>query len=206
MSLSGILNTHVMAANLLEDAAAPTEQKAALLPRLATGEIRGCLSLSEPDAGTDTSALKCRAERDGDEYVITGTKTWVTNGERAGPRRARGAHRRRASRASWSRRSRASASAAITVSRNIRKLGYKGLETVEMSYDGHRVPADARARRRGRARARAALHPLGARGRPHQHRGARRAASRAPRSRPRSATRSSARRSASRSRSTRRSR
>ncbi len=57
MSLTGILNTHVMAANLLKMQGTP-EQKAGLLPRMATGELRGCLSLSEPDAGTDTSALE----------------------------------------------------------------------------------------------------------------------------------------------------
>ena len=83
MSLSGVLNTHVMAANLLK-LNGTEEQRRQWLPRLAAGEIRGALSLSEPDAGTDTSALTCKAVRDGDEYVITGTKTWVTNGQRAG--------------------------------------------------------------------------------------------------------------------------
>ena len=51
---------------------------------MATGERRGALSLSEPDAGSDTRNISCRAERDGDEYVLNGTKAWVTNGERAG--------------------------------------------------------------------------------------------------------------------------
>ena len=60
------------------------EQQERWLPRLATGELRGCLSLSESDAGSDTRNIACRAVRDGDEYVITGTKMWVTNGERAG--------------------------------------------------------------------------------------------------------------------------
>jgi alkylation response protein AidB-like acyl-CoA dehydrogenase len=72
MSLSGVLNTHVMAANLLK-ASGTEEQRKRWLPALAGGETRGCLSLSEPDAGSDTSALTCRAVRDGDEYVITGT-------------------------------------------------------------------------------------------------------------------------------------
>src|SRR5437667_4583984 len=66
MSLSGILNTHVMAANLLK-MQGTEEQKQRWLPRLATGEIRGCLSLSEPDAGSATSAISCKAVRDGDE-------------------------------------------------------------------------------------------------------------------------------------------
>ena len=66
MSLSGILNTHVMVANLI-GANGTDEQRGRWLPVLATGEVRGALSLSEPDAGSDTGALTCRAERDGDE-------------------------------------------------------------------------------------------------------------------------------------------
>jgi alkylation response protein AidB-like acyl-CoA dehydrogenase len=54
------------------------------LPRLATGEIRAAFSLSEPDAGSDAASLRCKATPDGDEYVIDGTKMWVTNGQRAG--------------------------------------------------------------------------------------------------------------------------
>jgi alkylation response protein AidB-like acyl-CoA dehydrogenase len=139
MSLTGILNTHVMAANLLKMQGTP-EQKAGLLPRMATGELRGCLSLSEPDAGTDTSALKCRAEPDGDEYVITGTKTWVTNGTRAGLV-ALAARTPEGITCFMVEKEPGERSGSITVSRNIPKLGYKGLETVEMSWDGERVPA-----------------------------------------------------------------
>jgi len=139
MSLTGILNTHVMAANLLKMQGTP-EQKEGLLPRMATGELRGCLSLSEPDAGTDTSALKCRATPDGDEYVITGTKTWVTNGTRAGLV-ALAARTPEGITCFMVEKEPGERSGSITVSRNIPKLGYKGLETVEMSWDGERVPA-----------------------------------------------------------------
>jgi len=141
MSLTGILNTHVMAANLLKMQGTDA-QKQRLLPRLATGEVRGCLSLSEPDAGTDTSALKCRAERDGDEYVITGTKTWVTNGVRAGLV-ALAARTQEGITCFMVEKEPGERWGSVTVSRNIPKLGYKGLETVEMSWDGQRVPADA---------------------------------------------------------------
>src|SRR6476646_9525710 len=82
MSLSGIVNTHTIAAYIIGQNGTD-EQKRHWLPRLATGEIRGCLSLSESDAGSDTRNISCRAVRDGEEYVITGTKMWVTNGERA---------------------------------------------------------------------------------------------------------------------------
>ncbi len=70
MSLSGIVNTHTIAAYIIVHHGTE-EQKQRWLPRLATGELRGCLSLSEADAGSDTRNLSCRAVRDGDEYVIT---------------------------------------------------------------------------------------------------------------------------------------
>ncbi len=83
MSLTGIVNTHTMCATLIMHHGTP-EQQERWLPTMATGERRGALSLSEPDAGSDTRNISCRAERDGDEYVLNGTKAWVTNGERAG--------------------------------------------------------------------------------------------------------------------------
>ena len=83
MSLTGVINTHTMCATLIM-AHGTDEQKQRWLPAMAAGERRGALSLSEPDAGSDTRNISCRAERDGDEYVLNGTKAWVTNGERAG--------------------------------------------------------------------------------------------------------------------------
>ncbi len=80
MSLTGIVNTHTMAATLIMTHGSE-EQKERWLPTMATGERRGALSLSEPDAGSDTRNISCRAQRDGDEYVINGSKAWVTNGE-----------------------------------------------------------------------------------------------------------------------------
>jgi alkylation response protein AidB-like acyl-CoA dehydrogenase len=141
MSLSGIVNTHTIAAHLIVHHGTE-EQKQRWLPRMASGELRGCLSLSEADAGSDTRNLSCRAVRDGDEYVVTGTKMWVTNGERAGivalaVRTEEGISCLIVEKEPGPR------TGGITVSRNIGKLGYKGIETVEMTYDGHRVPADA---------------------------------------------------------------
>ncbi len=141
MSLSGVLNTHVMAANLLK-LQGTEEQRERWLPRLAAGEIRGCLSLSEPDAGSDTSAISCRAVRDGDDYVITGTKTWVTNGQRAGLIALAARTDEGITCFMVEKEPDAPTTGGITVSRNIGKLGYKGIETVEMAYDGHRVGAD----------------------------------------------------------------
>jgi alkylation response protein AidB-like acyl-CoA dehydrogenase len=141
MSLSGIINTHTMCAtNILRFG---TEvQKQRWLPDLASGAKRGALSLSEPDAGTDTRNISCRVTRDGDEWIVNGTKTWVTNGERASlillaARTDEGISAFVVEKEPGPR------SGGVTVSKNISKLGYKGLETVEMSYDDHRMPADA---------------------------------------------------------------
>src|SRR5438105_6838116 len=141
MSLTGILNTHFITATLIAGHGTD-EQKTRLLPPMAAGEVRGCLSLSEADAGSDTRAIRCKATPDGDEYVIDGTKMWVTNGERAGlvtlaARTPEGVT------CFMVEKDPGPTFGGISVSRTIPKLGYKGLETVEMSYSGHRVPADA---------------------------------------------------------------
>src|SRR5437660_7172376 len=83
MSLSGIMNTHFMAIYLLKKYGTD-EQKRRWLPKMATGELRAALSMSEPGAGSDVQSIQCRATRDGDAYVVNGTKMWVTNGLRAG--------------------------------------------------------------------------------------------------------------------------
>jgi len=141
MSLSGIINTHAMCAtNILSFGTEAQKQR--WLPDLASGAKRGALSLSEPDAGTDTRNISCRVTPDGDEWVVNGTKTWVTNGERASlillaARTDEGISAFVVEKEPGLR------SGGVTVSKNISKLGYKGLETVEMSYADHRMPADA---------------------------------------------------------------
>jgi butyryl-CoA dehydrogenase len=141
MSLSGIVNTHTIAASVIMRNGT-REQQERWLPRLATGELRGCLSLSESDAGSDTRNIACRAVPDGDEYVITGTKMWVTNGERAGIV-ALAARTDEGITCFIVEKEPGPTFGGITVSKNIGKLGYKGIETVEMVYDGHRVGADS---------------------------------------------------------------
>ena len=141
MSLTGILNTHMIAATLIARHGT-ADQRARWLPPMAAGDVRGALSLSEPDAGSDTKALRCKATPDGDEYVIDGTKMWVTNGERSGivalaARTPEGVTCFMVEKRPGTR------SGGIGVSRTIGKLGYKGVETVEMTYSDHRVPADA---------------------------------------------------------------
>jgi alkylation response protein AidB-like acyl-CoA dehydrogenase len=139
MSLTGIVNTHTMAATLIM-AHGTDEQKQRWLPSMATGERRGALSLSEPDAGSDTRNIACKAQRDGDEYVLNGTKAWVTNGERAAIV-ALAARTDEGISAFIVEKEPGPTFAGISVGKHVGKLGYKGVETVEMAYVDHRIPA-----------------------------------------------------------------
>jgi len=139
MSLAGVLNTHTIVVTLLSRNGTE-EQKKEHLPRLATGEIRAAFSLSEPDAGSDAASLRCKAELDGDEYVINGTKMWVTNGVRAALV-ALAARTPEGITCFIYEKEPEVSSESLQVSRTIEKLGYKGLETVEMAYIDHRIPA-----------------------------------------------------------------
>ncbi len=138
MSLSGIVNTHTMVATLLAEHGTD-EQKQRWLPAMATGERRGALSLSEPDAGSDTRNISCKAVRDGVEYIVNGTKAWVTNGERAALV-ALAARTEEGISALIVEKEPGPAFEGISVSKHVDKLGYRGLETVEMTYVDHRVP------------------------------------------------------------------
>ena len=139
MSLTGVVNTHLICATLIR-LHGTESQKREWLPQLASGARRGALSLSEPDAGSDTRNIRCRAVPDGDEYVIDGTKMWVTNGERSGLV-ALAARTPEGVTCFMVEKEPGPSYGGIRVSRKIDKLGYKGVETVEMTYEGHRVPA-----------------------------------------------------------------
>ncbi len=78
MSVSGIINSHLIMAAAVQRFGTD-QQKQSFLPRLATGELRGAIALTEPDCGTDLQAVRTRAERKGNAYVVNGTKTWITN-------------------------------------------------------------------------------------------------------------------------------
>ena len=139
MSLTGIINTHTMAATLVMRHGTD-EQKARWLPSMAAGDRRGAMSLSEPDAGSDTRNISCKAVRDGDEYVVDGTKAWVTNGETSSlvalvARTEEGISNFVVEKEPGP------TFEGITVASHVGKLGYRGVETVEMSYVDHRVPA-----------------------------------------------------------------
>ena len=148
MAPTGIFNSHLMLALAIEKFGTAA-QRARWLPRLASGELRGGLALTEPDAGTDLQGIRMTARRDGDEYVVDGTKTWISNGihgsafallvkidPAAVPRytgmslliadtQVDGAPR-----------------PGFRVGRKLGKLGYKAIDSAEMIFDGCRFPTD----------------------------------------------------------------
>ena len=143
MSLSGAMGGHTVVAKLLL-AFGTDEQKQHFLPRMATGEIRATMALTEPGGGSDLQAMTTVARRDGDDFVVNGAKTWISNARRSqviallcktdptatpkhkgisillvehGP--------------------------GLTVSRDLPKLGYKGVESCELSFENYRTPASS---------------------------------------------------------------
>ena len=82
MSLAGAMGGHTVVAKLLVTYGTP-EQQDAYLPKMATGEIRATMALTEPGGGSDLQAMRTTARRDGDEYVVNGAKTWITNARRS---------------------------------------------------------------------------------------------------------------------------
>src|SRR6266540_3500012 len=141
MSLSGILNTHFLAVYLLKQYGSE-EQRQRWLPRMATGELRAALSMSEPGAGSDVQAIQCRAVREGDSYVVNGTKMWVTNGLRAGlvvllcktDPEADPPHKGM-SVLMVEKEPEAQKFEGITIPPNIEKMGYHGVETTELAFE-----------------------------------------------------------------------
>ncbi len=142
MGVAGILGSHSLACRMI--AMHGTEdQKRRYLPGLASGERRTGIGLTEPDAGTDLQGIRTVARRDGDHYVVTGTKTWITNARYADPLPvlvktdpdATPAHR------GMSVLLVDADTPGYTVTKDIPKLGYKGTESCEVVLDGARVPA-----------------------------------------------------------------
>jgi alkylation response protein AidB-like acyl-CoA dehydrogenase len=149
MSLSGVLNTHFISAWMIKTHGTD-EQKDRLLPRMATGELRFAYSMTEPHAGSDVQAIRTRAVREEDEYVITGQKMWATNALRAGAimllavTDPKAEPRHRGMTAFIVEKSPGQEQApGLEISKPLSKLGYKGVETVALSFDGFRTPASS---------------------------------------------------------------
>jgi alkylation response protein AidB-like acyl-CoA dehydrogenase len=147
MSLSGILNTHFMGCYLI-DKFGTQEQKERLLPKMATGEMRAALAMSEPEAGSDVQAIRTKAVREGDEYVVDGQKMWLTNGLRADivmtlvktDPTAQPPHKGMSMLIVEKEGGNPQPAPGLDVGKNIEKMGYKGVETTEMTFAGFRLP------------------------------------------------------------------
>jgi alkylation response protein AidB-like acyl-CoA dehydrogenase len=140
MSLAGAMGGHSVVASLIARFGT-SSQRASYLPRLATGEIRATMALTEPDGGSDLQAMRTVARRDGDFFVLDGTKMWITNARRAGriavlcktDPAASPPHRGMSILL-------VEPGPGLTVSRDLPKLGYKGVETCEIAFESCRVP------------------------------------------------------------------
>jgi alkylation response protein AidB-like acyl-CoA dehydrogenase len=143
MSLAGAMGGHTVVAKLIATFGTD-EQKQRYLPRMATGEIRAAMALTEPGGGSDLQAIRTTARRDGADYLVDGTKTWISNARRAQliallcktHPAAEPAHRGISLLL-------AEHGPGLTVSRDLPKLGYKGVESCEISLDGYRAPASS---------------------------------------------------------------
>jgi len=143
MSLAGAMGGHTVVAKLILDYGTP-EQKDTYLPRMATGELRTTMALTEAGGGSDLQAMRTSAVRVGDEYVVNGSKTWITNARRA----ALVALLCKTDPAATPPHKGISIllvekGPGFTLSRDLPKLGYKGVESCEISFDDFRVPTSA---------------------------------------------------------------
>jgi alkylation response protein AidB-like acyl-CoA dehydrogenase len=152
ISISGIVNTHFIGSYLLMKFGTD-EQKDYFLPKMATGELRAAFSLSEPGLGSDVQAISTSAKKDGDDWVINGQKMWVTNGLRSGvvfvlaksDRDADPPYRGMTCFICEKEPGAAENSgefAGLEVPPQIKKMGYKGVESTELVFNGYRAPSN----------------------------------------------------------------
>jgi alkylation response protein AidB-like acyl-CoA dehydrogenase len=142
MSLTGPIGTHHVMAQVISDHGT-TEQKEKWLPRMAAGELRGGLALTEPGGGSDVQALQTVAKRDGDDYILTGSKLFITNAQHGGgfavltktDPHADPVHR------GMSCFIVEKPTDGFSVGRKLDKLGYRGVDTSELLFERARVPA-----------------------------------------------------------------
>jgi alkylation response protein AidB-like acyl-CoA dehydrogenase len=142
MSLAGAMGGHSVVATLLARFGTP-EQQDRWLPRMATGEVRAAMALTEPSGGSDLQDIRTRAVRSGDEYVVDGSKSWITNARHAGliatlVKTDPSAEPRHAGISIL-----LVEPGQVEVSRDLPKLGYRGVESCELSFAGSRVPVEA---------------------------------------------------------------
>jgi len=153
MSVSGVINTHFIVSWMIMHHGTP-EQKEYYLPRMATGEVRGAFSMSEPGCGSDVSAITSRAVREGDDYVVNGQKMWLTNGGsstlvavlvRTDGEVDEGSsvYKKMSTFLIEKPSGFGEVRPGLTIPGKIEKMGYKGVDTTELVMDNLRLPADA---------------------------------------------------------------
>jgi alkylation response protein AidB-like acyl-CoA dehydrogenase len=150
ISISGVVNTHFIGSYLLMKFGTD-EQKETFLPKMATGELRAAFSLSEPEVGSDVQGIKATATKDGDDWVLNGQKMWVTNGLLSGvvfvlmkndtkadpPYKGMTCFITEKDPGAEENTGRF---AGLVIPPKIKKMGYKGVESTELLYDGYRCP------------------------------------------------------------------
>ncbi len=149
MSVSGIVNTHFIVAYMLMQHGTE-EQKRYYLPRMATGEVRGAFSMSEPGCGSDVSAIKTKAVRQGDGYVVNGQKMWLTNGGSSTlvavlvktDEGAESVYKNMTTFLVEKPAGFGEVRPGLSVPGKIEKMGYKGVDTTELVFDGFEIGAD----------------------------------------------------------------
>ena len=142
MAITGIFNSHLMLALAIERYGTEAQKKG-WLPRLASGDVRGGLALTEPDAGTDLQGIRMTAKADGNGYVINGTKTWISNGIEGScfallVKTDPDATPRHKGMSLFV----APKQEGFTVGRKLEKLGYKSIDSGEIVFENYRLPAD----------------------------------------------------------------
>lgn len=150
MSVSGVINTHFIVAYMIRQHGTAA-QKQHFLPRMATGEVRGAFSMSEPELGSDVAAIRTKAKRDADgNYVINGQKMWLTNGGSstlvaALVRTEEGADKPHQNLTTFLVEKPAGfgeVAPGLTIPGKIDKMGYKGIDTTELVFDDYKASAD----------------------------------------------------------------
>ncbi len=141
MAITGIFNSHLIMATLVQRFGTE-EQKQYFLPRFASGELRGGLGLTEPNAGTDLQSIRTKAIKNGDHYIINGSKTWISNGiegtcfallTKTNPDISP-AHKGMSFFI-------VEKAEGFTVSKKMEKLGYKSIDSAELVFENFKVPA-----------------------------------------------------------------
>jgi len=150
MSVSGVINTHFILSYMIGQHGTE-EQKKKYLPRMVTGEIRGAFSMSEPGLGSDVAAIRSKAVRDGDEYVLSGSKMWLTNGENATlvaflmktDEGSESPYKNLTTFLVDKEPGLGEVRPGFSIPGRIEKMGYKGIDSTDASFDGFRIGAEA---------------------------------------------------------------